>query len=65
MGKEKKISRDQKTYYIINMYTKFEECILIHEAMNAEQGHYYVPIMIKSSLATVVKWFRVTGDGCT
>ena len=65
MGNEKKISRDQKTFYIINMCTQFEECIFMHEAMNAEQGHYYVPIFIKSSLATVVKWFRVTGDGYT
>ena len=42
------------------MCTKFEELILIHEGMNAEQDQIK---NIKSPWATSVKWARVTGDG--
>ena len=41
MDNKTKINRGQETHYI-SVYTKFEEFILIHEAMNAEQGHYYL-----------------------
>ena len=38
MDNKKKINRDQGTHYI-SLFTKFEECILIHEVINAEKGH--------------------------
>ena len=47
------INRDQETHYT-NGRTKFEEFILIHEAINVEQGHSYVPLIIKLPWATWV-----------
>ena len=38
MDNKTKINRDQQTL-CVSVCTEFEECILIHEAMNAEQGH--------------------------
>ena len=38
MDNKKKINRDQETHYI-SLFTKFEECILIHEVINAEKGN--------------------------
>ena len=43
MDNKTKINRDQETHYI-SVCTKLEEFFLIHEAMNAEQGHSYVPL---------------------
>ena len=42
MDNKTKVNRDQETHYI-SVCTKFQECIF-HEAMNAEQGHSYVPL---------------------
>ena len=36
-------NKDQETHHI-SVCIKFEEFILIREAMNAEQGHTYVPL---------------------
>ena len=47
MGNKMKINRDQETHYIrLSVCSKFEEFVLIHGAMNAEQGHSYVPLKL-------------------
>ena len=43
MDNKTKMNGDQETHYI-NVCTKFEEFISIHEVMNAEQGHSYLPL---------------------
>ena len=68
-GNKTKFNIEQETHYI-SVCTKFEELILIHEGMNAEQDNSYALLEliwqgknIKSPWATSVKWAWVTGDG--
>ena len=42
MDNTMKINSGQETQFI-SVCTKFEEFISIHEAMIADQGHFYVP----------------------
>ena len=45
MDNKRKINKGRKTRYII-VCTNFEIFILIHEAMNAHQGHSYVGLKL-------------------
>ena len=44
-GQKYKSQQDQMTHYT-SVCTKFEEFILIDEAMNAEGGHFYVSLKL-------------------